>query len=654
MQISNLSFKANTLKAIIITILCFVFYGNTIPNRYALDDGIVITENKFTKNGLAGLPDIFKHDFYYGCFGPVNYNISAGGRYRPLPMATYAIEYQFFGENPHISHFINILFLVLASLILYKLISKLFSSYFRNTNFLDIPFVTALLFIAHPVHTEIVANIKGRDEIMVMIGALATVLFILKYIDTKRYMYLVMSFVSFFLALLSKENAITFLVIIPFSIYFYKKEKWNQYLISLIPVCLATVVFLVIRLLVVGKFSPPADELLNNSYLYATISEKFATISYTLGLYIKLLFWPNPLTYDYYPYHIKLVNWNNLVALLSLLVYLALGLFALLKLAKKTVVSYGILFYMITLSIASNVFFPVGPFMSERFIFIPSIGFLLIIAWLLTVKIPGYIQVVNIRIPLLIVVLSLCFFKTYSRNQVWRDNVSLFTTDVKTSSNGIIGNMFAARMYLGMANQNVDTSLKRQYLGNALKYSKKAASLYPNHVDVVTVLADAYAANNIPDTAIFCYKKAVYLMPDRADFISKKVEETMNNINNIDFIIGNYIDFLKLAPNNFDFNFQTGCLVGQYKNDFPNSGYYLQRAVEIRPDDFNANMVLGINFRILGEYDKSYFYLDKALKLNPGFLPIYENLLITCKRLGNIKKVEEIQNRIIELKKAQK
>ncbi len=649
MEVLSTIYKNKFFKPVILTVFCFVFYINTIPNFYAYDDGMVIIENQFTKSGIAGIPDIFKHDYFYGCVGNDNANLVSIGRYRPLSLVTFAIEFQLFGANPHISHFINIMLLALASLILYLLLSKIFSSYFNENNFFDLPFVTVLLFIAHPVHTEVVANIKSRDEIMAMIGSLTTVFFILKYIDTNHFKYLVISFFFFLLALLSKENAITFLAIIPLTIYIYKKGNRVNYLMCLIPVCLATIFFLIIRILAIGKFSPPPNEILNNPYIYATINEKSATIFYVLGYYIKLLFWPNPLTFDYFPYHIKLVNWNNIFALLSLLFYVVIIAYAVLTIRKKTVISFGILFYIITLSVVSNIFIPASSFMGERFLFMPSIGFLIIIAWLLTVKIPKIVKSFNLKIPLLIVIFTLSFFKTYSRNKVWNNNFTLFTTDVKTSSNSIKGNMIAGRLYLDMATETADDLLKKQYLANALKYSKKDVSICPNHIDAVTLLADAYTANNMPDSAIFCYQKAIYLIPKKADYISMKVEEIMDKISNPDFKIENYLYFIKSSPDNFIFNYQLAYLFARYKKDFIKSGFYLQKSVEIIPDNYMANMALGVNYRLLGDYNKSSFYLEKALEINPNFLPICENLLITYKKSGNIKKEKEVLKKIKEL-----
>src|ERR1043166_116053 len=84
----------------------FLLYVNTISFQYVLDDKLAITENQFTKKGFAGIKDHLTHEMFTGFFGKQK-NLVEGGRYRPLAMITFAIEWQLFGDNPYISHFIN-------------------------------------------------------------------------------------------------------------------------------------------------------------------------------------------------------------------------------------------------------------------------------------------------------------------------------------------------------------------------------------------------------------------------------------------------------------------------------------------------------------------------------------------------------------------
>src|SRR5439155_10140020 len=117
-----------------------------------------------------------------------------------------------------------------------------------------------------------------------------------------------------------------------------------------------------------------------------SFSERTATIFYTLLLYLKLLIFPHPLTHDYYPYHIPIMNWTNWAPLLSLFIYATLIVIALKGWKKKSMWSYAILFYLMALSIVSNFFISVGTFMNERFMYHASLTFCVVVAWILVKK----------------------------------------------------------------------------------------------------------------------------------------------------------------------------------------------------------------------------------------------------------------------------
>ena len=74
---------------------------------------------------------------------------------------------------------------------------------------------------------------------------------------------------------------------------------------------------------------------MNNPFLDADVNEKNATIFYTWGIYLKLLLFPHPLTYDYYPKHIPIIDFSDFRAILSFLLYAMMGIIALLGLKKS-------------------------------------------------------------------------------------------------------------------------------------------------------------------------------------------------------------------------------------------------------------------------------------------------------------------------------
>jgi hypothetical protein len=133
---------------------------------------MVITENKFTQQGIKGIGDIFKYERFRGYFGKQSGKLT-GERYRPLSIVSFAIEKSLFGSNKAISHLINVLLYALTGLLLYRVLLFMFPGDKGNkarTWFFSIPFLATSFFLFHPLHVEVVANIKGRDEIFAFLG----------------------------------------------------------------------------------------------------------------------------------------------------------------------------------------------------------------------------------------------------------------------------------------------------------------------------------------------------------------------------------------------------------------------------------------------------------------------------------------------------
>ena len=95
-----------------VVLLCaFGLYANTLNHQFALDDGLVLSDNVMVQKGIRGIPEILTKDSFFGSIGESAY--LSGGRYRPLPLITYAIEVSFFGSKPGVHHLVNVLLLSL-------------------------------------------------------------------------------------------------------------------------------------------------------------------------------------------------------------------------------------------------------------------------------------------------------------------------------------------------------------------------------------------------------------------------------------------------------------------------------------------------------------------------------------------------------------
>ena len=199
--------------ALILFGIGFFLYSNTFKHDYVLDDSGTITLNGFVQQGWKGIPDLLKVEFWH-------FNNLSLGYYRPLSLITFAIEHQYFGNNPHASHLINGFIYGLTGFFLFLLLRKTFSSFHWM-----LAFVSTALFVAHPVHTEVVANLKSRDELLSFLNLVLTLLMALIYVDSQKRKYFFLSLLFFYLALLSKETAITGLALIPLFFYFFRFEQ---------------------------------------------------------------------------------------------------------------------------------------------------------------------------------------------------------------------------------------------------------------------------------------------------------------------------------------------------------------------------------------------------------------------------------------------
>jgi len=670
----------NRFAWLVIIVLGFILYSNTISHDYALDDAIVITGNQFTQKGLSGIGDIFKYDTFTG-FWLTSYKdktpsqiqeekkLVAGGRYRPLSVASFAIEYHFFGQNPHISHFLNIVLYIITCIVLYSVLCKLFRKYETKKWYLSLPFIITLLFLAHPIHTEAVANIKGRDEIMTLLGSLLALWFTIKYIETSNIKNIIWASASLFLGLLSKENAITFIALIPLSIYIiYGKENKNKLLKSFIPLLLVAGIFLLIRgsILGIGGEKKIATELMNNPFLDpitknpVALGTRLATIFVTFWVYIRLLIFPHPLTYDYYPYQIPLSDWTEPTAIIALLLYLGMGIYALYTLIqnKSNIISVGIWWYLIPLSVVSNIFFPVGTFMNERFVFISSIGFCMILGWLIYRYIPKLsVNKTNSQkkiLWLLIPILVLYSYKTIDRNEAWENDFVLFTTDVKVSYNSAKSTCSAGGKLIEEAQKpeiKNNKTLHDKYLKDAIKYLERSIEIHPEYADPLNLMGNAwYELEQNTAKSLHYYSKVLKLRPGHIP-ANRNSQIVLNNafalLNNNEStstpeeIKQACFELNKVRPNTKGLNHLIGTIYGRYQNQLDSALLYFEKEVKLGYGSAALYKDMGVAYGMLNDLNKALIYFEKAIEMDPNDPSTWINAGVTHQQLGNKAKYDE-------------
>ena len=111
---------------ILLGLVAWGIYFQTYRYGFALDDAIVISENKFVEKGVDGLYSIFANESFTGYFGKQTSYV-AGARYRPLSIASFALEYELYKYKPAYSHLINVFLYWICCGLIYFAVRKLFS-----------------------------------------------------------------------------------------------------------------------------------------------------------------------------------------------------------------------------------------------------------------------------------------------------------------------------------------------------------------------------------------------------------------------------------------------------------------------------------------------------------------------------------------------
>jgi protein O-mannosyl-transferase len=477
----------------------FALYLPSLWGDYVLDDKIVITNNQFTQQGFSGIGDIFAYESFRGYFGEQK-NLIEGDRYRPLSIATFALEIGLFGKNnPGLSHFINLLLYFLTSVMLFRVAKEMIDTKLPYSHSGKIGMLTVLFFVAHPLHVEAVANIKGRDEICSFLGIFFCLKYIFFWCRLQKPFHLFVIFLLYGIALFSKESAITFLVTIPMTAYFFTDAAPKVIWKATIPLLAAVLFYLLVRIQVIGYILNPdgkvITDVMNNPFYGTTFFQKTATIFYTLWIYLKLHLFPHPLTHDYYPYQIPILDWSNVWAIVSLLLHLGLGGLALWGWRSKNVYAYCAAFYLVTMSIVSNLFVSVGTFMNERFAYQASWAFCLALAYFLN---QHFIQKENKAKQIVGYAIAGAFligfsWKTCTRVPDWNNNSTLNQSALKYSPNSARSNLFYAvdlweKRFLPN-HATMPVAQKKVLLDSMMPYFNRSLAILPNYNSALKMLA---------------------------------------------------------------------------------------------------------------------------------------------------------------------
>ena len=649
---------AETKWKLLLFLFGFVLYVNTSTFDYALDDKIVIVSNQITTQGFGGIVDHFRYDLMDG-FWAAQYGVPveelnksslvAGGRYRPLSLVTFCIEWELFGESPGISHFINALLYGVLGMVLFMFLLKLFpvksSSIWKN-----IPFWLTLLFLAHPLHVEVVANIKGRDEILNLLFGLLALSYIIDYAKTKEFRSLLISSLMLFISLLSKETTVAFIALGPLLLYFFDFGSFKEWKWSFVGLLISGVLYNLIRYAVVGSSSGiEISEVMNDSFLYATESERFATIFLTIAIYAKLLIVPYPLTHDYYPFHLPFIpdeqqyaSWGNLGVIVGVLIILGLAFVFIKGLKNRSIYAFSILFFFGTFVLVSNVLFPIGVFMNDRFMFIPSVGVVIAVGVFLSklldkgLKVKSYQTIIGV-LSVFILAFSIL---TIKRSAAWESDSVLALTDVQVSLGSAKVNMAAGDALIRELEGETNQEYRQEMLNETYVYLKKSLEIHPQYFPPLDLLGKMYFESGDYNQSIEFYVHCVERKPGDTKFIENIFiigNKLASDVRFDDAIVA-YNKALEFSPNNKRYLLAAAEVSARDLRNPSQALPYMEKAYSLYPEDVDAAEKLGITYAMLQRYQDAINMLDPLLLADPNNASVMKNLGIAYYQAGQIEK----------------
>ena len=609
-QVKSAPTKMSLYLGLFVFCFGFILYANTLNHDYVLDDDIVTRKNVFVNKGIAGLKDIFTHGYLYG------FNGKNDQSYRPLVLANLAIETQFFGSKPGTHHFFNVLFYALSGVVLLFLMFH----FFKEKSWL-IPVAITLLFLAHPIHTEVVANIKSRDEVLSFLFVVTSLWALMKYNSTGKNSFLIASVFSYFLCVLSKETGLAMLGIVPFALYFFTDKSLKKIVITTSYFVGAAAVYFIIRASVMDSMTfAEGMSPINNSLMAAENGvEKFATNISIMGRYIKLMFLPYPLSYDYSYNQIPIIGATDWKFLLSLTTYGLLAFAALAGLKKKSILSFGIIVFVVMLVLVSNFLTMVGAPMAERFVYGSSLGFCIIVGYYIFKILKHEKKDTNKlnSIPVFITGLIILIFSglTISRNQVWKNPESLYTSGIKSAPNSARAQNHYASYLRDLVETNPTDPNVATWSNEAEKAYLKALDIYPAYTEASYNLGVLYFTTNRPDDALNAYAKTLAAEPNY-----------LNALNNTGVIYFNRGDYQKALEN-------------------------WNKVIQIDPNNSQGLGNMGALNQNSGNLQEAIRYYERALDIDPYNVNILNNIIKAHNSLGQSQNAVEYQNRLSQMQR---
>jgi len=602
----KLKLSNNYLVMFILFLLILITYGNIFDNEMVWDDEVFIMENPDIRD-FSKISKFFVYPDY-------------GGLYRPLKSIFMTVTFKIWGLNTFGYHLNGFLLHLVSTVLIFFISSKLFKKK-------GIGFLCAIIFAVHPIHTERVTGITAGFDLLGIAFYLFSFLLYIKFRESDKRKYFYYSLLTFLLALLSSEEAIS----LPVLVLLYEvtsnhnkiKEIFNKNTIKSL-FKKSSSFFLILFFYLIIRFSVLGHIARRSTYIAGSFYSTLLTMSRVILKYIGLLIFPINLSLN------NTMSFSTsileLKILLSLVVILLVLFYAFKQLSKcsetlspNKLISFAIFWFFITLLPFYNII-PITSLYAERYLYIPSLGIsMLIPIFYFKLKDTGYIKGNGAlrNIPTLILVFIIIVFSigTIRRNDDWQNAEILWKRTIETSSGYSGGYNNLGMLYFGQ-NKNQE----------ALDLFSKAIELENDYAPAYNNLGRVYLEQGNYNKAFELFKKSIELDPEHPD--------PYNNLGIIYKKAGNYsmaLKYYKIAISLKSEYYKAYYNIGTLYNDLEEYDKAISafiEAIKIRPTYAQAHNNLGISLINVGDIEGAIAEFEKALRLNPGYKQAKNNLEI--------------------------
>jgi protein O-mannosyl-transferase len=519
------------IAGLLVVCIALGTFFNSRNNQFALDDHGIIKSNKITKAGISweNVKKMFVTSHRAGDVSDAEHAL-----YRPVCKVVFAAEWMLGDGTPEYMHKGNIFFFMLCCALLYWLI------YLATKGNWVVCLAISALFAVHPIHSEVVANIKSLDEILGGIGVLGALICFHYYSKNSNVLLLPLALASYLIGIFSKESSIVAVGLVPLYLYFFTDANWKKIIIATVTIAIGAGIFLAMREHAVGWFIHGIEKepsALDNVLALTKVDQTkrggyqmhlfIPTVIYLMGYYVYTLFYPFPLSCDYSYATVEVKGFSDWEFWVSFLFFAGIAYYAIKTIKQKNIIGFGILWFFIAASIVSNLFIVIGTSFGERLMFLPSIGWCIAVVGTLyhlfkyakhnaaNLGVMDGIKKHAAMFGILAVVGGIFANKAMDRNKDWFKDFTLFSRDVKYFDNSTHllfywGNHLSSSEYQEiLRSQGKGEAEIKDANYQAINTFKKSMSLYPAlPSDGYNQYGKAYYNLKNIDSAEYYYKKA--------------------------------------------------------------------------------------------------------------------------------------------------